>query len=160
MIGAYQPSLTGPRGPACFSGNITQGQGKCSLESDSRWYYMAIFVLSQLLMGAGIAPFYSLVPAYLDENVTPKQMPLYLGAWTFATFLGPGLGMIIGGKFLSIYVDLEQVRYISLMSRKIFSISHNRRLKPCIHASQFIRDSYCRWSLMHRMLCLSKELPH
>ncbi|XP_028411530.1 solute carrier organic anion transporter family member 4A1-like isoform X2 [Dendronephthya gigantea] len=119
MIGAYQPSLTGPRGPSCFSGNITQslGQGKCSLESDSRWYYMAIFVLSQLIMGAGTSPFYSLVPAYLDENVHPKHMPLYLGAWTFATFLGPGLGMIIGGKFLSIYVDLEQPEGVNLTSR-------------------------------------------
>jgi MFS family permease len=72
---------------------------------------MAIFVLAQLLMGAGISPFYPLVPAYLDENVHPKHMPVYLGIWTCTTFLGPGLGMILGGKFLSIYVDLEQVRY-------------------------------------------------
>ena len=73
---------------------------------------MAIFVLSQLLMGAGTSPFYPLLPAYLDENVHPKHMPVYLGIWTCATFLGPGLGMVIGGKLLSIYVDLEQVRNI------------------------------------------------
>ena len=76
---------------------------------------MAIFVLSQLLMGAGTSPFYPLLPAYLDENVHPKHMPVYLGIWTCATFLGPGLGLIIGGKLLSIYVDLEQVRNIFIV---------------------------------------------
>ena len=72
-------------------------------------------MLAQLIMGAGIAPFYSLLPAYLDENVHPKQMPVYLGIWSFANFLGPGVGMMIGGKFLSIYVDLKQVRCVIIV---------------------------------------------
>jgi MFS family permease len=112
LIGPYQPSLTGPRELTCFSGNTTQSQAQCSLESDSRWYYMAIFVLSQLIMGAGTSPFYPLLPTYLDENVHPKHMPLYLGIWTCSTFFGPSLGFVIGGKLLSIYIDLEQVRNI------------------------------------------------
>ena len=111
IIGAYEPSLTGPRGPTCFSGNITESEAKCSQKSDSRWYYMAIFVLAQLIMGAAVSPFYSLLPAYLDENVHPKHMPVYLGVWSFANFLGPGIGMIVGGKLLSTYVDLKQVRF-------------------------------------------------
>ena len=122
IIGAYEPSLTGPRGPTCFSGNITESEAKCSQKSDSRWYYMAIFVLAQLIMGAAISPFYSLLPAYLDENVHPKHMPVYLGVWSFANFLGPGIGMIVGGKLLSTYVDLKQVRFClinnSLQSEK------------------------------------------
>ena len=112
LIGPYQPSLTGPRELTCFSGNTTQSQAQCSLESDSRWYYMAIFVLSQLIMGAGTSPFYPLLPTYLDENVHPKHMPLYLGIWACSTFFGPSLGFVIGGKLLSIYIDLEQVRNI------------------------------------------------
>ena len=109
LIGRYEPTHTGLRGPSCFSGNATAGQAQCSEESDSSWYYMAIFVLAQVFMGVGVSPFYSLLPAYLDENVHPKHMPLYMAVWSCATFAGPGLGMIIGGKLLSIYVDLEQV---------------------------------------------------
>ena len=70
---------------------------------------MAIFVLAQLIMGIGGSPYFSLLPAYLDENVHPKDLPIYLGVWY------PGIGMLIGGKLLSIYVDLKQVRYSSLV---------------------------------------------
>jgi MFS family permease len=79
---------------------------------------MAIFVLSQLMMGAGTSTYYPLLPTYLDENVHPKHMPVYLGIWTLANFLGPGVGMIIGGKFLSMYVDLEQVRILSFSGKQ------------------------------------------
>ena len=79
------------------------------MASDSRWYYMAIFVTSQVIIGAGISPLYSLVPAYLDENVHPKSMPFYIGVWQTAVFLGPGVGLAVGGKFLSVYVDITQV---------------------------------------------------
>ena len=108
LIGRYEPAHTDTRGPSCFSGNATAGQAHCSEESDSRWYYMAIFVLAQVFMGVGASPVYSLLPAYLDENVHPKHMPLYMGVWSCVTFVGPGLGLTIGGKLLSIYVDLEQ----------------------------------------------------
>ena len=76
---------------------------------------MAIFVLAQLIMGIGGSPYFSLLPAYLDENVHPKDLPIYLGVWSLANSLGPGIGMLIGGKLLSIYVDLKQVRYSSLV---------------------------------------------
>ena len=97
---------------------MTGDQAPCSLESDSRWYYMAIFVLAQVFIGMGGSPYYSLLPAYLDENVHPKDLPIYLGVWSFANFLGPGIGMLIGGKFLSIYVDLKQVRYVRIVHCK------------------------------------------
>ena len=93
-------------GELCYGGKYG---AQCDLKSDSKWFYMAIFFISQLITGAGISPFYSLVPAYLDENVQPKSFPTYLAIWQCFLFLGPGIGMLIGGKFLSIYVDIEQV---------------------------------------------------
>ena len=36
-------------------------------------------------------------------------MPVYLGIWYIFTFIGQGIGYLIGGYFLSIYVDIEQV---------------------------------------------------
>ena len=70
---------------------------------------MMLFVVAQLIIGAGAAPFYSLLPAYLDENVKPKLIPVYLGIWFCFTFIAPGIGYLIGGYFLSFYVDIEQV---------------------------------------------------
>ena len=75
------------------------------------WYYMLIFVIAQFIHGAGICPLYSLVPSYLDENVEPRQMPVYLGLWYLSTFIGPGIGVLLAGKFLGVYVDIGQVNY-------------------------------------------------
>ena len=60
-------------------------------------------------MGAGTTPLYSLGPAYIDENVKPKNMPLYLGVWFASSIMGPGLGFILGGLVLGVFVDLKQV---------------------------------------------------
>ena len=62
-----------------------------------------------MLMGAGTTPLYTLGPAYLDENVNPKMSPIYLGIWFATTFLGPGLGYIIGGSFLRQFTNVELV---------------------------------------------------
>ena len=104
LIGKYKPSYTGDMGGLCDPGQTT-----CNIESDSRWYYMFIFFVAQVIIGAGVSPLYSLVPAYLDENVHPKSMPVYLGIWQVSIFAGPGVGMAVAGKFLSIYVDIDQV---------------------------------------------------
>ena len=76
---------------------------------------MAIFMLAQTFIGVATSPYYSVLPAYLDENVHPKDMPVYLGVWSFANYVSPGIGMLIGGAFLSIYVDLKQVRHILMV---------------------------------------------
>lgn len=38
-----------------------------------------IFLVAQLLHGAGAAPFYTLGVTYLDENVSKKMSSVYLG---------------------------------------------------------------------------------
>ncbi|EDO47199.1 predicted protein, partial [Nematostella vectensis] len=77
-------------------------------------YYLLVFVIAQLLMGAGTTPLFSLGPAYIDENVHPKSMPIYLSFWYAATILGPGLGFVVGGYFLSMFVDLKQPSGVNL----------------------------------------------
>ena len=71
---------------------------------------MFIFIASQVLMGIGSMPLFSLGPAYIDENVQPKSVPVYLGVWYSATWLGPGLGFILGGYMSTVYVDMTLVR--------------------------------------------------
>ncbi|XP_028413378.1 solute carrier organic anion transporter family member 4C1-like [Dendronephthya gigantea] len=106
MIGRYYPGSSRHQG-LCSHGNGTMAQ--CVSEnSGGDWYYLAVFIIAMLTMGAGSAPYFSLFNAYLDENVKPKSFPLYLGICNVIQFISPGIGFIIGGKFLSIYVDIEQ----------------------------------------------------
>ena len=65
--------------------------------------------MAQILMGIGSTPLFSLGPAYIDENVHPKSVPVYIGVWYSATWLGPGLGFIVGGYFSAIFVDVTVV---------------------------------------------------
>ena len=97
----------------CIDGqnaNSTLVEGaRCVILGHSEWYYMFIFIIAKLLLGAGTAPLFTLGAAYIDENVKPKVAPIYIGVWYAATFFGPGIGFVAGGSLLNIYVDLIQV---------------------------------------------------
>ena len=117
IVGDYQPIVSAIANmtsnlpvDVCVSTNTTAGEGSnCLIQCDSEWYYLFIFVMSQIIMGIGSAPLFSLGPAYIDENVHPKSVPVYIGIWYSATWLGPGLGFIIGGLISTIYVDITLV---------------------------------------------------
>ncbi|XP_028408706.1 solute carrier organic anion transporter family member 4A1-like [Dendronephthya gigantea] len=110
IIGPYNvPDFQGSKSGMCLLTNKTSLSESCDQNSgEAMWYYMMIFLIAQFIHGAGICPLYSLVPSYLDENVELKQMPVYLGLWYLCAFIGPGIGIFLGGQFLSIYVDVKQ----------------------------------------------------
>ena len=115
IVGNYEPvSTSGSSNQsglcipiAISSTNMTDTE--CKTTFDSEWYYMFIFVMSQILIGAGSTPPFSLGPAYIDENVHPRSVPVYIGIWYAATWLGPGLGFILGGHIAKIYIDITLV---------------------------------------------------
>jgi organic anion transporter 4A len=118
MIGRYHPGNK-HSDALCNHGNGTQ----CAeTNSGGDWYYLTVFILGMLIMGAGSAPFFSLFSAYLDENVEPKSFPLYLGVFIIIQFISPGIGFIIGGKLLSIYVDINQVEVLRITYLSLFSL--------------------------------------
>lgn len=90
--------------------NVTNGKEYCVSGYDAPWYILFTFIVAQLLMGGGTTPLYSLGAAYIDENVNPKWSPVYLGVWFGSTLLGPGVGYLVGGRFLQTFVDLKQVK--------------------------------------------------
>ncbi|XP_028408691.1 solute carrier organic anion transporter family member 4A1-like [Dendronephthya gigantea] len=110
MIGPYHvPDFRESKTGLCLLSNKTSQSEPCDDNTGgAMWYYMLIFIIAQFIHGAGICPLYSLVPSYLDENVEPKQMPVYLGLWYLSAFIGPGIGILLGGQFLSVYVDIKQ----------------------------------------------------
>ncbi|XP_049633057.1 solute carrier organic anion transporter family member 4A1 [Suncus etruscus] len=65
-----------------------------------------LFVLGQLLHGAGATPLYTLGVTYLDENVASHLVSLYIAAFYTAAILGPAAGYLIGGALLNIYTEL------------------------------------------------------
>lgn len=79
----------------------------CSVDNISHLSrYKYVFLLGQLLHGAGAAPFYTLGCTYLDENVPTKMSSVYLGIYYTMAVIGPAVGYLIGGQFLKIYVDI------------------------------------------------------
>ncbi|XP_067214968.1 solute carrier organic anion transporter family member 4A1 isoform X2 [Linepithema humile] len=71
--------------------------------------YLTIFLVAQLLHGAGAAPFYTLGVTYLDENVSKKMSSVYLGIYYTMAIIGPALGYVVGGELLKIYTDFLTV---------------------------------------------------
>lgn len=115
LVGRYEPlASTGGLidGEVCrLSGNDTSEF--CFADYGGQWYYIFIFFVAQLLMGAGATSLFTLGPAYLDENVHPKSSPVYLAVFFSMTLLGPGLGFVLGGSLLNIYIDITQACKIS-----------------------------------------------
>ncbi|XP_048583915.1 solute carrier organic anion transporter family member 4A1 [Nematostella vectensis] len=68
--------------------------------------YYALFIISQLMSGAGTTPLHTLGPAYLDENLPSDSLSVYLVILYMATFMGPGVGSLIGGQLLTVFVEI------------------------------------------------------
>ena len=117
MIGKYIPANINPdvfnRDGLCHIANTTMTPPCMLRPGGSSSVNLMVFSIGQLLMGAGTTPLYTLGVAYLDENVNPKQSPIYLGVWFASTFLGPGLGYVIGGLFLGQFTNIELVNIFS-----------------------------------------------
>ncbi|XP_024944928.1 solute carrier organic anion transporter family member 4A1 isoform X2 [Cephus cinctus] len=76
--------------------------------------YLVIFLMAQLLHGAGAAPFFTLGVTYLDENVSKKMSSVYLGIYYTMAIIGPALGYVVGGELLKFYTDFLVVDASSL----------------------------------------------
>ncbi|XP_033109637.1 solute carrier organic anion transporter family member 4A1-like [Anneissia japonica] len=79
----------------------------CDDDSSSYSKYYAIFVVAQLLHGVGASPLYTLGVTYIDDNVPQKMTAFYLGILNASSLLGPAIGYLLGGVFLSIYTDVR-----------------------------------------------------
>lgn len=71
--------------------------------------YLYVFVIGQLLHGVGGTTVYTVGVSLIDDSVKPSSTPLYLGILYGCAILGPGLGYVVGGRFLNYYVDFDIV---------------------------------------------------
>ena len=77
--------------------------------SHSSGIYLVVFCIANMLMGLGTTPLSTLGAAYLDENVSPKNSPIYIGIWYGMMILGPSVGFATASGFLQQFTDVEQV---------------------------------------------------
>lgn len=69
--------------------------------------YRSFFIIGQMLMGVGSTPLYTLALAYIDENVDQVLSSTYHGIFYASSLLGPGVGYLLGGYFLTHFTTME-----------------------------------------------------
>ena len=95
-------------------GSINETIEICSAEPNmtdsdclsSNYIAYVFFITAFFLIGIAAAPLFTIGTSFLDDIVRPRFVPLYLGVFYVTTIVGPVLGFVIGGVFLSIYVDI------------------------------------------------------
>lgn len=111
---AYKPQNF-PKQVLMMFGLCKFSQFPCN-DDDVESKHMSLFVIGQILIGAGLAPLYCVVPAYIDENVKAKWMPIAMTVYYMFLSLGPVIGMAAAGAFLQAYIDIDQVCFSLLKS--------------------------------------------
>lgn len=88
-----------------------------SIISDDRQKTHIVLVLlfiSLLMIGTGYTAVQTLGIPYLDDNVAPRESPLYFGVTMGVKIFGPVLGFMLGSLCTSIYVyPLGKLHYVS-----------------------------------------------
>ena len=75
---------------------------ECNEESSNVY---AVFIISNILIGIGAAPLFTVGTSYIDDIIRPKHVPIGLGIFYTLAVVGPALGFGLGGGFLTLYVD-------------------------------------------------------
>ena len=109
FVGPYQPVFTASNyTDLCVLKPTSFVDQVCNANSDviapARRFY-PVFIVAQLIMGAGYNLLFNIGYAYMDENVHPTSSAMYLAIMASVTAIGPGLGFIMGSNILQIYVD-------------------------------------------------------
>ena len=112
LVGDYEP-VTAQTTDLCQN-NRTLFNAINANEKDGKnfyWYNILVIVVGQVIIGAGSSPIFNLGSAYLDENASRENSGVYLGIYYAAAAIGSGIGFLLGGIFLAIYVDIVQVLF-------------------------------------------------
>uniref|UniRef100_A0A8D2LHW5 Solute carrier organic anion transporter family member n=1 Tax=Varanus komodoensis TaxID=61221 RepID=A0A8D2LHW5_VARKO len=83
-----------------------------SKSSISNYFY--VFILAQLLLGAGGTPLYTLGTAFIDDSVPKHKASAYIGIGYAMSLLGPAIGYVLGGQLLNVYVDFDPMGFTYL----------------------------------------------
>ncbi|XP_078360965.1 solute carrier organic anion transporter family member 4A1-like [Oculina patagonica] len=88
--------------------NRTDFGGKSDCEEEAaggNTLYYALFILGMVVAGAGCTPMFALGIPYMDENVSAKVSPLYVGIFVAGGIAGAAVGFVLLSKFLAMFVE-------------------------------------------------------
>uniref|UniRef100_A0A0E9Y283 Solute carrier organic anion transporter family member n=1 Tax=Amblyomma americanum TaxID=6943 RepID=A0A0E9Y283_AMBAM len=88
----------------------------CTTGTNMR-HYRFLLIIGSMLQGAGATPLHTLGMSFLDENLPVRYTSCFLGTYSAMAVLGPALGFLVSGYFLSVFVDLKDVSSIGLTSQ-------------------------------------------
>nr|XP_050025488.2 solute carrier organic anion transporter family member 4A1-like [Dermacentor andersoni] len=87
-----------------------RGPGQCGSSASSGATnanaFKYFFMVGHALHGVGSSPFFTLGVAYLDQNTPSASASIYMGIFYATSVLGPAMGFLLGGYFLSMYTDI------------------------------------------------------
>nr|XP_003920771.2 solute carrier organic anion transporter family member 4C1 [Saimiri boliviensis boliviensis] len=129
----------------------TRNSTSCTSSTSSLSNYLYIFILGQLLLGAGGTPLYTLGTAFLDDSVPTHKSSLYIGTGYAMSILGPAIGYVLGGQLLTMYIDVA-------MSESTDVTEDDPRWLGAWWIG-FILSWIFAWSLIIPFSCFPKHLP-
>lgn len=88
--------------------NNTKTDDDCSKSFTSLNNFKYLFYFANFLHGVGAAPLFTLGVTYLDENLTVEKSSMYMGIFYSTSLLGPAIGYLLGGHFLSYHTDVNR----------------------------------------------------
>ena len=72
-----------------------------SSQGSGSWWYIFILVLAQIMVGSGGSPLYTLGTTYIDDHVSPKKAPVYIGETSVKNILTINLlGLLVSFPYL------------------------------------------------------------
>lgn len=77
----------------------------CNEGRSSNALYILIFMLSQVLIGVGGSPIFTLGTTYIDDHVKKESSSMYIGCMYSMVAFGLVLGFLLGGFLLSYHED-------------------------------------------------------
>ncbi|XP_046945629.1 solute carrier organic anion transporter family member 4C1 isoform X5 [Lynx rufus] len=131
--------------------SATRNGTSCTSSSSSLSNYLYVFILGQLLLGAGGTPLYTLGTAFIDDSVPTHKSSLYIGIGYSMSVLGPAIGYVLGGQLLSMYIDVN-------MGQSIDITEDDPRWLGAWWIG-FLLCWFFAWSLIIPFLCFPKHLP-
>ncbi|XP_022253104.1 solute carrier organic anion transporter family member 5A1-like [Limulus polyphemus] len=78
---------------------------RCQEGTSSNVLHILIFMVSQVLIGCGGSPIFTLGTTYIDDHVKKESSSMYIGCMYSTSGLGLVFGFLLGGYFLSIHED-------------------------------------------------------
>ena len=110
FAGQYHPASTATNytdlciaKPSSFADDICKAEAATSNSFVRQFFF--VFILGQIIIGAGNNLLWNIGCAYVDENVHPTSSAMYLAAMLTLSAVGPSVGLQIASRILRIFVN-------------------------------------------------------